>query len=376
MSSAPAVAARGVGKQYPASGWALRDVSVEVRPGEVLGIVGENGSGKSTLLDLLMGVSRPTEGALDVRGPVAAIVELGAGFFPELSGRENALLAALVAGLARPEAEARLGQIEAFAELGDYFARPLATYSAGMAMRLGFSVAASLEAPLTLIDEVLAVGDGYFQRKCIDRILELRRRGVTLVIASHDLHAVASLCDRVLWLRLGRVEALGDAREIVARYDEHLRRRASLSTAAPGRHGTGEIAICEVRLRDGEGRDVTQIATGETLRVEVLFETHKPVDSPTMGVAIFRDDGVYCHGPNTGFDGVLAGSYDGRYRLVAEFAELALLGGGYEVSVSFYDKDHVYAYAWDHRLYPFRVTADRPDHGLVALRHHFTVEKA
>jgi ABC-type polysaccharide/polyol phosphate transport system ATPase subunit len=374
--SEAAVVARGVGKQYSASGWALREVDLDVKRGEVFGIVGENGSGKSTLLDLVMGVARPSEGALAVSGPVASIVELGAGFFPELSGEQNALLASLVAGLRRPEAERRTRAVADFAELGDHFHQPLSTYSAGMAMRLGFAVAASLEAPLTVIDEVLAVGDGYFQRKCIDRILALRRQGATLVIASHDLHALTSLCDRVLWLRLGRVEALGDARQVVGSYDEHLRRRANANAAAPGRHGTGEIVIREVRLLDGSGRPAAQLATGATLRVDVLFEAREPIQSPTMGVAIFRDDGVYCSGPNTGFDGVLEGVYEGRYRLSAEFPELPLLGGRYEVSISFYDKDHVYAYAWDHRLYPFEVISSKRDHGLVALRHSFTVERA
>jgi hypothetical protein len=131
-----------------------------------------------------------------------------------------------------------------------------------------------------------------------------------------------------------------------------------------------------VCLTDANGGERSEFRSGETLRVEVLFHAIRPLDSPVMGVALFRDDGVYCYGPNTKFDGVLAGSYAGRYRLVAEFPELPLLSGAYEASVAFYDKDHVYAYAWDHRLYPFRVVSDRPDHGVVRLRHRFSVERA
>jgi ABC-type polysaccharide/polyol phosphate transport system ATPase subunit len=351
-------------------------VGFDVPRGTVLGIVGENGSGKSTLLDLVLGVTRPSEGTLAVCGPRSSIVELGAGFFWELTGEENAVQAGLLAGLSPKEAADRARAAEEFAELGDFFCRPVHTYSSGMVLRLGFAVAAFLETPLTIIDEVLAVGDGYFQRKCIDRILDVRHRGGTLVIASHDLHALRSLCDRVLWLRLGKVEALGEAEAIISRYDESLRRRAAASSGLPpGRSGTGEVAIREVRLRDGSGRDREEFRTGETVRVDVLFETAQPLDSPIMGVAIFRDDGVYCYGPNTGFDGCLGGTYDGRYRLTAEFSELPLLGGAYQLSVAFYDKDHVYAYAWDHRLYPFRIVADRPEHGLVLLRHRFGVEK-
>ena len=377
MSEVPLVVrAEGLGKRYAGSVWALREASFEVAKGSVLGIVGENGSGKSTLLDLLMGFTRPTEGRLSIEGPTASIVELGAGFFNELTGYQNAVQAGLVSGLTRPEAEIRAREVGEFAELGPFFTRAVSTYSAGMVMRLGFAVASSLRAPVTIIDEVLAVGDGYFQRKCIDRLLEVRNSGATLVIASHDLHALKSLCSRVLWLREGRMEALGAADDVLNRYDEHLRLRAAGGAgAAPGRRGTGEVRIREVSLKDATGRERQEFQSGETIRVEVGFETLRPVDSPIMGVAIFREDGVYCYGPNTGFDGCLGGVYDGRYRLTAEFADLPLLGGSYELSVAFYDKEHVYAYAWDHRLYPFRILADRPDHGLVRLPHRFSVER-
>jgi hypothetical protein len=246
-----------------------------------------------------------------------------------------------------------------------------------MAMRLGFAIATALEAPVVVVDEVLAVGDGYFQRKCIERLSEMRRRGTTLVVASHDLHALRGLCEQALWLRRGETVAQGAAAEVIGAYEEHLRLRAAPAAGVtPGRCGTGEVAIEQVRLTDAAGRERTTFAFGDTLRVEVTFATRVPIDSPVVGVALFRDDGVYCYGPNSQFDGVLAGRYDGRYVLTAEFPDLPLLTGGYEASVAFYDKGHVYAYAWDHRLYPFRVDADRPDHGLVFLRHRFSVTPA
>jgi lipopolysaccharide transport system ATP-binding protein len=377
--TSPAVVAQGLGKRYAGAGdaalWALREVSFAVPKGGALAIVGENGSGKSTLLDLLIGVSRPSEGTLGVDGPTASLLELGAGFFLELTGRENAVQVGLLAGLSRREAEARAEAVRAFAELDVFFDRPVRTYSAGMAMRLGFALASSLHAPVTVIDEVLAVGDGYFQRKCIDRLREMRSTGTTLVVASHDLHALRGLCDRAVWLRHGRVEAEGPCDDVVGRYEEHLRLRAAREATPKGRHGTGEVIIHRVVLSDGAGHERQELRSGETLRVEVTFEARKPLESPVMGVALFREDGVYCYGPNTKFDGCLGGTYEGHYRLVAEFPELPLLTGGYEASVAFYDKDHVYAYAWDHRLYPFRVVADRPDHGLVLLRHRFSVAR-
>jgi lipopolysaccharide transport system ATP-binding protein len=374
-----AVVASRLGKRYAVAGgnavWALRDVAFEVPKGSALAVVGENGSGKSTLLDLLIGVSRPSEGTLEVAGPTASLLELGAGFFLELSGRENAVQMGLLAGLSRGEALTLAESASSFAELDEFFERPVRTYSAGMAMRLGFALASSLDAPLTVIDEVLAVGDGYFQRKCIDRLRAMRAAGKTLVVASHDLHALRGLCDRALWLRHGRTEALGPCPEVVGRYEEHLRARAAGGEFPRGRQGTGEVIIHQVTLADGEGRPRAEFRSGETLRVEVVFEATRPLDTPVMGVALFRDDGVYCYGPNTRRDGSLAGTYEGRYRLIAEFPEVPLLTGGYEASVSFYDKDHVYAYAWDHRLYPFRVVADRPEPGVVSLRPRFRVER-
>ena len=382
MSPVPGtISVRGLGKRYPGRDagtqpWALRELSFDVPRGGALAVVGENGSGKSTLLDLLLGVTRPTDGTVEVAGPTASLLELGAGFFVELTGRENAVQLGLLAGLTRREAETLADATGAFAELGEFFARPVRTYSAGMVMRLGFAIAASLEAPVIVVDEVLAVGDGYFQRKCVDRLRELRAGGATLVVASHDLHALKGLCDRALWLRQGKAVSLGPVEDVIGRYEEHLRLKAAEAPGmTPGRRGTGEVAIRAVRLKGADGRERTEFRPGETLRVEVDFEARLPLDSPVMGVAIFREDGVYCCGPNTRHDASLSGTYHGRYRLTAEFLDLPLLGGGYEVSVSFYDKDHVYAYAWDHRLYPFRMAVDPPEHGLVSLRHRFHVSR-
>jgi homopolymeric O-antigen transport system ATP-binding protein len=377
VSAERAIVVQGLGKRFGAGPGppviALEDVTFEVETGSALAVVGENGSGKSTLLDLLLGLTRPSVGSVQVAEPAASLLELGAGFFHELTGLENAVQLALLSGASREGARALALRAAEFAELGEFFERPVRTYSAGMLMRLGFAIASSLEAEVVIVDEVLAVGDGYFQRKCVDRLLEMRRREATLVIAAHDLHALRSLCDRALWLHHGRVAALGPVDDVLGRYEDHLRRRHVAASAPPGTGGTGEIVIRKVRLTDTLGKERAEFQSGETLRVEVEFETREPLDSPVMGVALFRDDGVYCYGPNTLFDGGLDERFDGRYVLTAEFEDLPLLGGSYEASVSFYDRDHVYAYAWHHRRYPFAVRSDRPDHGLVWLRHRFAV---
>jgi ABC-type polysaccharide/polyol phosphate transport system ATPase subunit len=380
VSTGAAIVAGGIGKRFGGGDGppvtALEDVTFEVESGSALAIVGENGSGKSTLLDLLLGLTRPTAGSVRVAEPVASLLELGAGFFHELTGEENAIQLALLAGASRPEARALAAAAATFAELGEFFQRPVRTYSAGMLMRLGFAIASTMEAKVVIVDEVLAVGDGYFQRKCIDRLLEMRRQAATLVIAAHDLHALRSLCDRALWLHHGRVAALGPADDVLGRYEEHLRRRQPTAAVPPGTGGTGEVVIRTVRLTDAHGVERTEFQSGDTLRVEVLFETRQPLDSPVMGVALFREDGVYCYGPNTLFDGGLERRFDGRYVMTAEFEDLPLLRGNYQASVSFYDRDHVYAYAWHHRLYPFTVRSSRPEHGLVQLRHRFVVRSA
>jgi lipopolysaccharide transport system ATP-binding protein len=378
VTSTPAIEVRSLAKTFGAGRGqvaALRDVTFDVPPGSALAIVGENGSGKSTLLDTLLGLTPPTSGSVRVVGETAALLELGAGFFHELTGRDNAMQLALLSGASSTEARALAERAAAFAEIGDFFERPVRTYSAGMLMRLGFAIASNLKAPVVIIDEVLAVGDGYFQRKCIDRLVEMRRDHTTLVIAAHDLHALRGLCDQALWLQGGRAAGLGPVDVVLASYEDHLRKRSAARAEAPGTGGTGEVLIREVRLTDAQGVPRMEFRNGETLRVEVEFETREPLDSPVMGVALFRDDGVYCYGPNTLFDGQLSGPYDGRYVLEATFEDLPLLGGRYEASVAFYDKQHVYAYAWHHRLYPFTVLTERPDHGLVWLPHRFDVRR-
>jgi ABC-type polysaccharide/polyol phosphate transport system ATPase subunit len=379
VTSAPAIEVRSLSKTFGVGRGlvaALHDLTFDVPTGSALAIVGENGSGKSTLLDTLLGLTPPTSGSVRVAGETTALLELGAGLFHELTGRENATQLALLSGASSPEARALAQRAGEFAEIGEFFERPVRTYSAGMLMRLGFAIASNLKAPVVIIDEVLAVGDGYFQRKCIDRLAEMRRERATLVIAAHDLHALRGLCDQALWLQGGRAAAWGPVDLVLSSYEDHLRKRSAAHAEAPGTGGTGEVVIRKVCLTDAQGIPRREFRHGETLRVEVEFETREPLDSPVMGVAIFRDDGVYCYGPNTLFDGQLSGPCDGRYVLVATFSDLPLLGGRYEASVAFYDKQHVYAYAWHHRLYPFTVLTERPDHGLVSLPHRFDVRRA
>jgi lipopolysaccharide transport system ATP-binding protein len=434
--------------------WALRDLDLEVRRGHALGIIGSNGAGKSTLLRVLAGISEPTEGTVSVRGRMATLLDLGVGFHDTFTGRENIALSCRLLGLDDAEIRARIPEILRFAELGDFIDHPVRTYSAGMNLRLGFAIAANVSADVLVIDEVLAVGDQYFQRKCIDRVEQSMREGATLVLVSHDLHAVRSLCDEVAWLDAGRIVQRGRPRDVIQRYLERddARRaspaarhdvRTDVRTDAPPRapeaddpspphrspyappaavvttpllagapttawddtararvhaaltrddaralfdmhagdapremdgdvprvSGTGEARIVAVRVLDGEARPTERLRTGEPLTVAVTFRTTRPIVDPIFGVALFRADGTYVFGPNTRWDGVLAGDYHGVYTFYVHYPSLPLLAGGYRVSVAIYDRGHVAPHAWHNQLYGFEVVQDVEDHGLVRIPH-------
>ncbi len=240
---------------------ALTDVSFELARGRALGLIGENGAGKSTLLKIVAGTTQPTSGSVERHGVVASILELGMGFHPEFTGRENARMNAALLGLTGPEIRRRLPEIRDFAELGDFFDRPVRTYSSGMTLRLAFSVATHAQADVLIVDEALAVGDGYFQKKSIDRITEFQKRGGTLLFCSHALYYIALLCEQAIWLKQGLVAAAGSSLTVVRAYEEFLqekeRRRAPETEHAPGAaagtNGRRPAQFTEVLVHDGSG---------------------------------------------------------------------------------------------------------------------------
>lgn len=410
--------------------WALKDVSFEVKRGRSFGVIGPNGAGKSTLLKLIGGISRPTEGRLEIRASLSTLLDLGLGFHQNFTGRENIRLNCSLLGMTDAETEERIPEIIRFAELGDFIDFPVRTYSAGMNLRLGFAIAAHTDSDIFLIDEVLAVGDQYFQRRCIRKIEEFLEQGRTIILVSHDLHAVRSLCDEALWLDQGQVEAVGPAREVVDRYLDVERERATADKArrirpfvptvgtpatvqsryqstapdpelqralqealhlpeaaelwsaeatatpydvtdgdTPVIQGSGEIRVIRVQVLDRTGRPRTRFQTHEDLVVAVTFRTAEPVAEPIFGAAIFRSDGVYIHGPNTRFDKVLEGTYDGVYTFFIQWARLPLLAGRYRISIAVFDQNHLKPHVWHNQLYDFEVVSELEDHGTVLLEH-------
>jgi ABC-type polysaccharide/polyol phosphate transport system ATPase subunit len=286
------------GKATTSEIWALRDVSLAVEPGEALGLVGRNGSGKTTLLRLVSGIFKPTSGRIAVGGRIGSLLELGAGFHADFTGRENVYLNGSIHGLSRARIRELMDEIVAFAELERAIDLPVRTYSSGMYMRLGFSVAAHIQADVLLLDEVFAVGDEDFQRKCFGKIREFKSRGGTIVFVSHDAQAVEKLCDRAVLLRQGSVVFNGETREAIAEYRRLLAGERSPDELAAGLRewGSGEARIASVRLLDGNGAERTQFEAGEAAVVDLVVESEAGVAPPSVSLELRDNDGVVLGG--------------------------------------------------------------------------------
>lgn len=356
--------------------WALRDVSFTVEPGETVGIIGPNGAGKSTVLKLISRILEPTSGRIDVRGRVSGLLELGAGFHPDLTGRENVYLNGSILGLSRAEIRRKLDDIIGFAELERFIDVPVKHYSSGMYVRLGFSVAVHTDPEILLVDEVLAVGDAAFQRKCLERIDALRQEGVTILFVSHSPDAVRALCSRALWLHEGRLVADGAAEAVVARYLDHTWAAGDRQVGAgmltgqgdDHRWGSGRVRIVGVRLLDGTGREKQNFRTGEPLVVEMRYRASERVERPVFGLAIHRSDGVHITGPNTQFAGLDLPYIEGEGIITYTVPSLPLLEGLYLLSVSSHNWEDTEMFDYHDRLYAFWVLPSGGErYGLVAI---------
>jgi ABC-type polysaccharide/polyol phosphate transport system ATPase subunit len=327
---------------------ALRDVSFNVEPGEAFGVVGANGSGKSTLLKLIAGTAKPTTGTLEVEGRVSALLEIGAGFHPDFTGRENAFLNGSLLGISRKEMQRQMPAIEEFADIGRFFDAPVKTYSSGMYMRLGFAVAIHLDPDVLLVDEVLAVGDEYFQHKCFARIAEFRKARKTIVLVTHDLGAVARLCDRAIWLDQGVVSASGTVRDVVNAYhlkvgEKEQRERAARGEIG-GRKGDRTVEIVRARILDQDGAERVVLESGRPASIEIAYRNPQLVADAVFGVCIYRDDGISAYCTNTASDEV---TVPPKAEGIVRFAmpSLALLPGGFDADVGITDpQDRYYDY--------------------------------
>jgi lipopolysaccharide transport system ATP-binding protein len=357
--------------------WALRDVSFAIQPGETVGLIGANGAGKSTALKLMSRVIVPSAGRVQVNGRVAALLELGTGFHPDLSGRDNIFLAGALAGMSRAEMARKYSSIVDFAELQQFVDMPVKHYSSGMFARLAFAVSIHLDPEVLLVDEVLAVGDQAFQRRCLDRIAELQRQGVTICFVSHSPDTVREVCTRALWFDHGRLVADGPVDVIVNRYLDHSfgsLGRTDLQPAALGpeqRWGSRRVAIERVRLLDEHGVLQPVFETGRPLRLELDYWAPEPIGDVVFGIGVQRHDGIHISGPNTHFSGFALPPLHGRGTVVFTVPFLPLLEGRYDVSVSAHNQSDTEMFDYHDRAYSFRVrqrtAAARERFGLITL---------
>ncbi len=307
--------------------WALRDVSMSVERGEILGIVGPNGSGKSTLLEIVSGILRPTRGRVVTQGRVAALLELGAGFNPEFTGRENVFMSGEVMGLSRAEIESAFPRIAAFAEIGDFIERPVKEYSSGMYVRLAFATAIHVDPEILIVDEALAVGDAIFANRCIHKFEELKERNVTVLFVSHDLGLVKRLAHRAVLMLNGRVEAEGSPRDVVNRYvglvvERQKRGPDEVGVAAMAssfRHGDRTSEITRVELLNAEGEPCTTVLSGERVSVRVAARFRRDATDPIIGIMIRNRLGIDVFGTNTRLERRDLGEVSTREELEVEF---------------------------------------------------------
>ncbi len=358
--------------------WPLQDISFSLLPGDCLGVIGPNGSGKSTLLKLITGILEPTGGSMTVRGRLSSLLELGAGFQPDLTGRENIYLNGSIYGLSRRQIDTRIDAIIDYAELGDFIDTPVKHFSSGMYVRLGFAVAIHTEPDLLLVDEVLAVGDMAFQRKCLKSIHDFRYQGGTLLLVSHSLDAIQSVCNRAIWMDEGMIQAEGATTDVILQYQRHVAvledgKRAAVSLPPSGvgqRWGSGNVQITQVDLLGATGVPQSVFFTGQEMNIRLRYQSEAYVEAPTFGLAIYHDSGVNLFGPNTELGKLSIAGIEGQGAVVYTIPQLPLLDGNYTISVAVVNHNDTETYDFQDRAYSFQVypSSRRDGYGIVTLQ--------
>ncbi len=352
--------------------WALKGIDFEVRRGSTLGIIGANGAGKSTLLALLAGTMSPSEGRITTSGTISSLLELGAGFHPDLTGRENVYLAGAIMGLSREQMKQRFDAIVAFADIGPFLDEPVKHYSSGMYVRLGFAVAVEVDPDILLVDEVLAVGDAAFQRKCLKRMEQFREMGKTMLIISHDLNTIQSVSDTILFLDHGQIKGHGAPGAVIGQYETFSRGQAGGELRREW--GTREVVLTGAEFFDDQGKDCRSFGSGKALNVRVKYEAKMPVGPSVFGFSVSDEQGRLVHGSNTQIAGMLIPALSGAGSVVLRLPVLDLAAGTYLFSFSVHSADHRSNY---HRLdhaFAIGVDSDKRFEGVCYLPSEWKVE--
>ncbi len=340
--------------------WALRDIDLDVEKGETLGIIGANGSGKSTLLKCMTKIIYPTSGKIVTNGSIAALLELGAGFQPDLTGRENVYLNASILGFSRKEVDRKFDEIVAFAELERFIDNYVRNYSSGMYIRLGFAVAISVNPEILIVDEVLAVGDEAFQRKCLDKIDEFRDSGKTIIFVTHNVDVTKEICDRVIMLEGGKIIMDGPPRDVVNYYHQAMETEEEASE-----RGNRKIEITSVRLLNDKGEESKDFDTGSSISIQVYYRCEELIEDPVFGFSLDDYRGFTAFGTNTALKGIEMGTIEGEGMVEFDLKSLPMLDGRYLVSVAVHSRDGEVVYHWLDKYLPFEMHSDISDTGLL-----------
>jgi ABC-type polysaccharide/polyol phosphate transport system ATPase subunit len=390
---------------------ALTDVSFSVPKGSTYGVMGRNGSGKSTALKLVAGITKPTSGTVHVEGRISALIELGAGFHPEISGRENVFINGIMLGLTKREIQERFDEIVDFAELREFIDAPVKTYSSGMYMRLGFAVAINVNPDVLLVDEVLAVGDEGFTHKCLDKFAEFKRSNKTILLVTHSLNLIERFCDEALWLDNGQAMSHGDPKRVVGAYltkveeseekllaqttaravesasraatdhdgqdpaEQPIDPTSNMFQATEGRWGSREVEITDVAFLDREGQPSFVFHSGDPIAVRVKLRAAQPVADFVFGFGLFNADGVCCYGTNTYLEELNPQRLSGDAEATFAIESLDLVEGTYKVDIAVHKIDG-FPYDYHRLLYTFRVKSRIHDVGIYRPRHQWTFSPA
>jgi len=363
---------------------ALDNISFKVDRGTTFGVIGENGSGKSTLLKVVTGIAKPTSGRVEVKGKVSALIELGAGFHPEITGRENIFINGIMLGLSKKEINDKYEEMVKFAELEDFIDAPVKTYSSGMYMRLGFSIAINVNPDVLLVDEVLAVGDASFVPKCLDRIQDFRRRKKTILFVSHDLSTVEKICDRVAWLKAGQVQTIGEPRRVIDAYlqdvtdkqegdfekrqEEAVKEEEYEEGRRENRWGKREVEVKKVKMKGLDGKVKHVFSPQDGMLIEIDINAYSRIKDFVFGIGIFNSQGVCCYGTNTFLEGFQPDSIKGKGKVVLRIESLNFVNGIYYLDVAVH-KRNGYPYDYHRKLYSFLLSSKYKDDGIYRPEH-------
>lgn len=369
--------------------WVLEGISFSLNKGEAVGLIGKNGCGKSTLLKLINKIIYPTSGKISINGRISSLIELGAGFHPDMSGRENIYINASIFGLTRKQIDEKLEDIISFSELGDDIENPVRTYSSGMYMRLAFSVAINVDADILLIDEILAVGDVSFQKKCFDKLLEIKQLGTTIIMVSHSLDQIQKICDRTIWIEGGHIKESSWSKDVIGHYLKHMEgeRQKRLKETEGEEHkeientfngrkvlrsGNGGVYFIGAMLYNETGEE-NEFSTGEYMRVEYSFENKDNVEDVMFSMRIYKDDNTNCFGSNTLIENERMEKIAGKKNFIVEFPALELLPGNYMLDADILDLQGELLDSI-HDTVSFTVRYEKPKSGICNMKSVWRVE--